>query len=43
MDQTRTTKRSFESKSRGRRNVERSILQWLEDVENDLREMKVGR
>ena len=38
MDQGRTFKKVFESKPEGRR---RGRLRWLEDVEKDLREMKV--
>jgi hypothetical protein len=38
MDQGRIVKKLFESKPEGRR---RGRLRWLEDVEKDLRKMKV--
>jgi hypothetical protein len=33
----------FESKPEGRRKVGRHTLRWIEDVENDLREMYLKR
>jgi len=41
MDQGRTAKKMFESKLDGRRIWGRPRLRWLEEVEKDLREMKV--
>jgi hypothetical protein len=41
MAEGRSFKKIFESKPEGRRGRGRSILIWLEDVEKDLREMKV--
>jgi hypothetical protein len=43
MDQRRVVKEIFESKSEGRRKVGRERVRWLDDVENDLRVMKVKR
>ena len=43
MDQGRTVKKILESKPEGRRRRERPRMRWLEDVEKDLREMKVKR
>jgi hypothetical protein len=42
MDQERTARKIFESKSEGSRR-ERLILKGLEDAEKDIREMKVKR
>jgi hypothetical protein len=42
MDQGRTVKKIMESKPKSRRR-ERPRMRWLEDVEKDLREMKVKR
>jgi hypothetical protein len=42
MDQGRTVKEDIESTSEGRRRMGRPSLRWLEDVENDLREMEVA-
>jgi hypothetical protein len=39
--EARMTKRIHESKLEGRRKVRRPRLRWLDDVENDLRELKV--
>jgi hypothetical protein len=43
MDQKRVVKRTFESKPEWRRKVGRPRLRWLDDVEIDLRVMKVKR
>jgi plasmid maintenance system killer protein len=43
MDQGRTVKEVFESKAGGSKRRVRPRLRWLEDVEKDLREMKVKR
>jgi hypothetical protein len=43
MDQTSVAKKAFDSYSYGRRQVERSRLRWLEEVENDLQELNVER
>ena len=40
-DHGRIVKKIFESKPEGRSNMGRPRLRWLEDVEKDLREMKV--
>ena len=42
MDQGRTVKKILESKPEGSRSG-RPRMRWLEDVEKDLREMKVKR
>jgi len=42
MDQGRTCK-IFESKLEGSRNRRRPRVRWLEDVEKDVREMKIKR
>jgi hypothetical protein len=42
MDQRRV-KKIFDSKQEGRRKVDRPRLRWLDDVENDLRVMKIKR
>ena len=42
VDQGRTVKKILESKTEGSRR-ERPRMRWLEDVENNLREMKVKR
>jgi hypothetical protein len=42
MDQTRVAKKTSESKpNESRKRVGRPILRWLEDTENDLREMEM--
>ena len=41
MDHGRTVKKIFESKPKGSRRRGRPRLRWLDDVEKDLREMKV--
>ena len=41
MDQVRTVKKIFESKPERSRRRGRPRLRWLEDVEKDLREVKV--
>jgi hypothetical protein len=41
MDQTRVSKRLFLSKTDGKRNMGRPRLISLEDVENDIRELKI--
>jgi hypothetical protein len=41
MDQRRFVKKIFDSKPEGRRKVGRPKLRWLDDMENDLRVMKV--
>jgi hypothetical protein len=42
MDQARVAKKTFESKpEKGRRKVGRPRSRWLEDTENDLRELKL--
>ena len=43
MDHGRVVKKIFESKPEGRRRMRRHRLRWLEDIEKDLREMKVKR
>jgi hypothetical protein len=43
MDQRRVVKKIFDSKPNGRRDVGRPRLRWLDDMENDLRVMKVKR
>ena len=43
IDQGRTVKKIFESKLEGSRRKGRPRLRWLEEVENDLREMKVKK
>jgi hypothetical protein len=43
MDQRRVVKKIFDSEPEGRRKVGRPRLRWLDDVENDLRVMKVKR
>jgi hypothetical protein len=43
MDQRRVVKKIFDSKPEGRRQVGRPRLRWLDDVENDLRVMKIKR
>jgi hypothetical protein len=42
-DQRRVVKKIFEIKPEGRRKVGRPRLRWLDDVENDLRVIKVKR
>jgi len=43
MDFGRVMEKIFESKGEARGRMERSRLRWLEDVEKDLRQMKVKR
>jgi hypothetical protein len=43
MDQGRTVKKILESKPDGSRRRETPTMRWLEDVENNLREMKFKR
>ena len=43
MDQGRTVKKVFESKQEGKRRRGRPRWRWLEDLEKDLREMRVRR
>jgi len=43
MDQGRIVKKIFESKPEGSRRRGRPRMRWLEDVEKDIREMKVKR
>jgi len=43
MVQGRTVKKMFESEPEGSRRRGKPRLKWLEDVEKDLREMKVQR
>jgi hypothetical protein len=43
MDQTVVTKKVFEGKPEGIREVGTPILRWLEAEENDLRELKLKR
>jgi len=43
MDQGRAVKKVFESQPEESRRMGRPRLRWLEDVEKDLREMKVKR
>jgi hypothetical protein len=43
MNQGRTVKKIFENKPEGSRRRGTPRLRWLEDVEKDLREMKVKR
>jgi hypothetical protein len=43
IDQRRVVKKIFDSKPEGRRKVGRPRLRWLDDVENDLRVMKITR
>jgi hypothetical protein len=43
VDQTNVAWEIVESKPEGRRKVERRRLRWLEDEENDIRELKVKR
>jgi hypothetical protein len=42
-DQGRTVKKIFESVPKGSRRKGRPRLRWLEDIEKDLREIKVKR
>jgi hypothetical protein len=42
-DQGKTVKKIFQSKLEGSRRTGRPRLRWLEEVEKDLREMKVKR
>jgi hypothetical protein len=43
IDQGRIVKKIFESKQEGSRRRGRPRMRWLEDVEKDIREMKVKR
>jgi hypothetical protein len=43
MDQRRVVKKIFDSKPEGRRKVDRPRLRWLDELEDDLRVMKVKR
>ena len=43
MDQGRTVKKIFESKTEGSRRRGKPRMRWLEDVEKDVLEMKVTR
>jgi hypothetical protein len=43
MDQRRVVKKIFDSKPERRRKVGRLRLRWLDDVENDLRVMKIKK
>jgi hypothetical protein len=43
MGHGRIVKKTFEGKPERRRRIGRPRLRWLEDVEKDLREMKVKR
>jgi len=43
MDLGKVVEKIFESKREARRRMGRSRLRWLEDVEKDLRQMKVKR
>jgi hypothetical protein len=43
MNETRTVKKIFEEKSEGRRGRGRPRLRWINDVEDDLRELGVRR
>jgi hypothetical protein len=43
MDQRRVVKKIYDSKPEGRRKVGRPKLRWLDDVENNLRVMKIKR
>jgi hypothetical protein len=43
MDQGRRVKKIFENKPEGSRRRGRRRMRWLEDVEKDIREMKVKR
>jgi len=43
MDQGRTVKKIMESKPEGSRRREMPRMRWLEDVEKDMREMKIKR
>ena len=43
MDQGRTVKKVFESKPEGSRRMVSPSRRWLEDLEKDLREMRVRR
>jgi hypothetical protein len=43
MNQGRIFMKIFENKPEGSRRMGRPRLRWLEDVENDLREMKIKR
>ena len=43
MDQGRTVKKILERKPEGSRRRENPRMRWLEDVEKDMREMKVKR
>jgi hypothetical protein len=43
MDQRTVVKKIFDSKTEGRRKVDRPRLRWLDDVENVLRVMKIKR
>jgi hypothetical protein len=43
MDQGRAVKEVFERKTEGSRKMGRPRLRWLEDVEKNVREMKVKR
>jgi hypothetical protein len=37
------TKKTFDTKSEGEIKLEMSGLEWLEDVQNDLRDLKLKR
>jgi len=43
LDRGRLVKKIFERKPEGRRRMGRPRMKWLENVERDLREMKVER
>jgi hypothetical protein len=43
MDKGKTVKKIFQSKLEGSRRLGRPRLRWLEEVEKELREMKVKR
>ena len=43
MDRGKIVKKIFQSKLEGSRRKGRPRLRWLEEVENDLREMKVKK
>jgi hypothetical protein len=43
VDHGRVVKKIFESKPEGRRRMVRSRFRWLQDIEEDLREINIKR
>jgi hypothetical protein len=42
MSEDRVIKKLYMSKPEGRRNVGRTRMRWIDDVEEDLRKMRIG-